>query len=268
MQRRDFLHASVGAPWLAATGLESAAAGKSEGGGSGRQFFELRRYRLASAEDRSLADGYLRDAAIPAYNRLGIRPVGVFEPAESGEEQGRTLTVLLPYDSLEQLVTARDKLAQDAEYRNAAESYLSTPKSDPAYERIESNLMIAFGGYPQLVVPAQTKSGRSRLFELRTYESHNEHKARLKVEMFDKAEIELFSNLGFSAVFYGDKLVGDKLPNLTYMLAFDDREQREELWQKFFESDGWQRLKSMERYKNTVSKVHNWFLQPTGYSQL
>jgi hypothetical protein len=87
--------------------------------------------------------------------------------------------------------------------------------------------------------------------------------------MFNKHEMDFFQNLGFQqAVFHGDTIIGDNLPSLTYMLVYDDKSQREKLWKKFFDSDGWAELSSMERYKNTVSKVHNWFLKPTPYSQL
>ncbi len=261
MERRNFLKASVGA--VAASGAASAA---EAGEDAQRDLYELRTYNLASKEDRKLVDSYLSEAAIPAYNRQGVKPVGVLEPAD-GSDPGK-LHVLLRYGSLDQLVKVRDALASDEAYHDAASEYLGTPQDDPAYKRIESVLTVAFKGHPRLRVPEQTKQGQPRLFELRTYESHNERKARLKVEMFNKHEMALFDKLGFTAVFYSDKLIGDKLPNLTYMLVYDDKEQRDALWKKFFESEGWDKLSSMERYKNTVSKVHNWFLKPTDYSQL
>ncbi|MEF8788475.1 MAG: NIPSNAP family protein, partial [Planctomycetota bacterium] len=75
--------------------------------------------------------------------------------------------------------------------------------------------------------------------------------------------------LGFRpAVFYSDTIFGDKLPNLTYMLVFEDREHRDRLWDTFMNSDGWEKLSGMGRYQDTVSKVHNWFLRPMDCSQL
>ena len=269
MRRREFMGTMIGATGAAMTGAAAMPDEHAQGNGSGQQFYELRRYHLESAQDLAIVHEYWRDAAVPAYNRLGVKPVGVFEPTEGSKEAGKLLYALLPYRSLQHMMTVRRKLATDKQYQRAAKTYLSTPKNDPAYDRIESKLMIAFAGQPQIKVPELTKQGKPRLFELRTYESHNEHKARRKVEMFNEAEIELFQSLGFPhAVFHGDTIIGKLVPNLTYMLVFDDREQRDRLWKKFINSDGWKKLSQVERYKNTVSKVHNWFMRPTDYSQL
>lgn len=267
MQRRDFLGTVLGAAGVAAV---SGAARAGEPGDDGeQQFYELRRYLLESEEDRAMVHSYWREAAVGAHNRLRVKPVGVFEPDDDSGEGADLLYVLLPYRSLDHMMSVRRELPQDSRYRQAAEAYLSTTPDNPAYGRIKSKLMVAFAGHPKLTVPKLTGEDKPRLFELRTYESHNEHKARLKVEMFNRLEIDLFNNLGFPpAVFHGDTIIGDLLPNLTYMLVFEDRAQRDSLWKKFINSDGWAELSKMKRYLNTVSKVHNWFLRPTDYSQI
>jgi len=268
MRRREFMATMIGATGAAMTGASAMPDTAAQDSGE-QQFYELRRYHLESAQDRRMLNDYWRDAAVPAHNRLGVKPIGVFEPEKGTKEEGKILYALLPYRSLEHMMAVRGKLAYDERYQNAAEAYLSTPKNNPAYERIENKLMIAFAGQPQIRVPELTKQGKPRLFELRTYESHNEYKARLKVEMFNEAEIELFQSLGFPpAVFHGDTIIGKLVPNLTYMLVYEDRKQRDALWKKFINSEGWKELSSVERYKNTVSKVHNWFMRPTDYSQL
>ncbi len=275
LERRDFLKTAAGASMAAAAGCASTGAQTDTNDDEtqiDREFYELRRYRFNGDEDRSIVHNYLSDAAIPSYNRNNVEPIGVFTPAEVDAEdhdpETNVLYVLLPYTSLDQMVTARQELPEDRSYREAAGEYRDVPQDSPAYDRIESNLMIAFEGFPSLKLPEQTAAGSDRLFEIRTYESHNEERARRKVEMFNRAEMELFNSLGFTAVFYGDKLIGDQLPNLTYMLVYDDYEQRKKLWKKFFNSEGWEKLSSKKRYKNTVSTVHNWFVRPTDYSQI
>lgn len=271
MQRRKFLTVA-GASSLALTGaaVPTAAQRDERTGQSGdqpqaqRQCYELRRYRLESEDDRRLVDDYLAKALMPAYSELGVEPIGAFTPVEDAN----TRYVLIPYQSPAQLIEARAALPDNASYQQAAEPYLSTPIDAPAYDRFTSSLMVAFAGFPTLQVPPQKKQNRDRLFELRTYESHNERKARLKVEMFNKAEMDIFDDLGFTTVFYGDTLIGDRLPNLTYMLVYDDRQQRDQLWQSFVESPAWEELSARQRYEDTVSQVHSWFLKPTSYSQL
>jgi len=272
LERRDFLKTTAGASIAAALTSPSLTGQEDEEEKLDRQFFELQKYGLESEENRRIVDKYVSGAALPAYSRHDVEPIGVFEPAQIDAEEHdpdqNILFLLIPYNSLDRMVDVRETLPDDKQYRKAASEYMNVPKSNPAYDRIESSLLVGFEGFPTLKVPEQTRNGTSRLFELRTYESHNEERARRKVEMFNREEMELFRSLGFTAVLYGDTLIGDKLPSLTYMLVYDDYQQRKKQWKTFFESDGWEKLSSKERYKNTVSNVHNWFLQPTDYSQL
>ena len=47
--------------------------------GAKKQLLELRTYHFASAEKQAAFETFLKDAAIPAWNRAGIKPVGVFK---------------------------------------------------------------------------------------------------------------------------------------------------------------------------------------------
>ena len=74
MKRRDFLASS-----LAASASAGMAYGEPAGGGQGmvsagvHEFYELRYYQLHRGPGVKLTHDYLRDAAIPALNRAGIR---------------------------------------------------------------------------------------------------------------------------------------------------------------------------------------------------
>ena len=73
--------------------------------------------------------------------------------------------------------------------------------------------------------------------------------------MFNKGnEIALFNRLGFNAVFYGEVLVGSKMPNLMYMTSFENRASRDAHWKAFSEDPEWKKLSAMSEYKNNVSK--------------
>ena len=67
-------------------------------------------------------------------------------------------------------------------------AYLQSPKANPAFERIDSWLMLAFAGMPKLELSAYCREKKPRMFELRTYESHSELKALKKVEMFKNVD--------------------------------------------------------------------------------
>ena len=259
MKRREFLAASCVAGAAGLSGMASAA-GKSTGT---KQYLELRHYELASAEKQKAFDDFLAKAAIPALNRLGIAPVGVFRMAEN---EDTNLWVLIPHNSLESVAAANTKMLADKQYQKAGLSVLSCPKDDPAYQRVASSLLLAFDKCPKVEVPSKKDS---RLFQLRIYESHNTIMAKRKIDMFDNAgEIAVFRQTGLNPVFFGEALVGGKIPNLTYMVGFDDADAQKKAWDKFRVHPKWVQLKSDPYFKGTVSNITNLVLRPTAASQI
>ena len=113
-----------------------------------RQYYEVRIYTTVSDEQRQRVNDYWQNAAIPAYNRMGIRPIGVF--TEQEDSATNKIYVLVPCDSLEVFGAIPAKLAADAEYQKAAAEFLSAPKTNTAYERFESSLLVAFDGMKHL----------------------------------------------------------------------------------------------------------------------
>jgi hypothetical protein len=259
MQRRDFLTASA----LTAAVASLPVAAHAQAPASDREYYEWRTYRAASAAKRMFIGDYLEAAAVPAWNRMGLGPVGVF--TETGEGATYAVNVLLVYPSLEKFVAARETLESNAEYLKAAAEYLAAKKDDAAFERIESSLMVAFAGMPKIALPKE----RGSLLELRTYESHSEERARKKIEMFNKLELPLFPESGFENIFFGETLIGANLPNLKYMLATShDMAANKAAWDKFRALPGWLAIRDLPEYKDTVIKATPLFLEPTPYSQI
>ena len=259
MKRRSFLQASTAGAALAGTSVLAQAEEKSH---DSREYYEIRTYRLDSLEKQKLASDYLQNAALPAWQRMGLGPVGVF--TEVGEEAGPSIHVLLTYTSVEQFAAARVALENDAQYQKDGKTYLAVAADNPAFVRIESSLMVAFAGMPKIKVPAREQ----RVLELRTYESYSEAKARSKVDMFNDGEIPIFSGVGLEPVFFGETLIGPKVPNLKYMLVTKDVESNKAGWKKFIVDPDWERMKVIPKYADTVSKVTSIFLAPTSYSQV
>ncbi|HTT63439.1 MAG TPA: NIPSNAP family protein [Bryobacteraceae bacterium] len=262
LNRRWFLASSL------ATSIASAHAAQTGAGGKSREYYELRRYHVRRGPQRKLADDYFAQALIPALNRLGISPVGVFDVDIGGESP--SLYALLPAPSVETLVTAEFRLDQDAEYLKAGAAFLNAPAAEPAYARRESSLMLAFEGMPRLTVPTATAEHQSRVFELRTYESPSDQDHKRKVEMFNSGEFDVFEKAGFWQVFYGDTVIGPRMPNLTYMIGFPDLAERARLWKAFGAAPGWKKLSSSPRYafEEIVSNITNVILRPAEYSQI
>ena len=257
MNRRNFLQQS------ALTAAGAGALSFTPGQEVNREYYELRIYELRNGGKRSVVDTYWKDAMIPALNALGVSNVGVF--TEMGQPEPPKFYVLLPYRSLDQWTQARQQLdQQDAYQRNSANYFQNATPESPNFVRYESSLMIAFEGLPQMKVPEQ----KERIIELRTYESFDEDAAQRKVKMFNEEEFAIFDATGLHTVFFGETLIGDKLPQLTYMLVFDDIAERDQNWRAFIDHPEWKRASKLPEYADSVSRVNRTFLVPTDYSQV
>jgi NIPSNAP len=270
MKRREFLKTSVAASALTvgfgctATHPEQEHA-QAHGTGH-REYYELRVYRLKDESSRAQLDGYLERTVIPALNRHGCKPVGVFVEKEPKQP---AVFVLIPYRSLEQFREVSPGLLEMPEYEQSAGAYWNASKNQPAFDRIDSWLLLAFTGLPHIqLAPYSQERKPGRIFELRTYESHSESKALKKIEMFNSGEIGVMKEVGLAPVFYGQALIGANLPHLTYMTSGASEEEHKKHWDAFGKHPVWQKLKDDPKYADTVSKITKWILSPTEYSQI
>lgn len=233
-----------------------------------RDFYEIKIYHVKNAAQSERVHRYLKEAYIPAMHRAGIMKIGVFKPiVDSVSEQ--LIYVLTPYNSLEQFEKLPGVLEKDQQHNSAGKDYIDAVFSDPPYTRIESILLRSFEGMPSFATPKFTTPLEERVYELRSYEGHTEKIYRNKVEMFNKGdEIGLFNRLGFNAVFYGEVIVGSKMPNLMYMTSFENKASRDAHWKAFGSDPQWKQLSAMSEYKNNVSKNTIVFLKPTDYSEM
>ncbi len=264
MQRRQFLGSSLAASAFAL----NASAQTGSAAASGRQYYELRKYHLQSGPQEKLTDAYFEQALIPALNRMGMSPIGAFS-LYLGPEQP-SIYLLIPASSLEALVTTELHLAQDQQFLESAKSFWAAPAKDPAFERLESQLMIAFEGYPKLTLPPATATKANRVFQLRIYESPSQADHVRKIEMFHAGEFDIFAKAGFWNVFFSDTLIGPRLPNLTYMVSFPDLSQMNDMWKAFSSHPDWKKLVSSPKYnfESIVSNISSLILNPKSYSQI
>ncbi len=233
-----------------------------------KQVLELRTYTLVDGAAEEKLDGYLEKALLPALARQGIGPIGAFDQASEAEDGSIQVMLLLPGPDVETVTRATAKLADDEEFSRAAADYLSTPAKQPVVKRIQSELLLSFDCWPQVAVPQQKKDGKDRLFELRVYESPTENLGELKVEMFNAGEVPIFLDSHIMPVFMGQALIGDKMPNLTYMTVYDNDQARKAGWDNFRSHPDWKVLSAVPKYKGTVSKIHKSDWIPKSYSQL
>src|ERR1039458_620185 len=104
----------------------------------------------------------------------------------------------------------------------------------------------------------------SRIFQLRTYESPSYRDHVRKVEMFNAGEFDIFTASGFHNVFFGDTLIGTRMPCLTYMLSMTDSAEMDKFWEAFRNDPNWKKLSNDPKYafEPIVNTISNLVLSP------
>ncbi len=235
-----------------------------------QQLYQIKIYHLDNADQEQRVDNYLKDAYLPALHRTGIKHVGIFKPLGQDTTSDRRIYLLVPFNSFKQFKSLPQTLQDDNKYLSAGDSYINAPRDQPPYSHIESILLEAFPLAPQIQTPDLESPKSERVYELRSYGSPTEVFYRRKVDMFNQGgnEIEIFSRLGFNAVFYGSVLSGSKMPNLMYMTSFENMETRDNKWDQFGDDHRWEKISTMPKYEDIVSWIDIQFLRATEYSDI
>lgn len=230
-----------------------------------QEFYELRTYKIDSAENHKTVMNYIMYSYKPALENMGLERIGVFVNAK--DQNDFSIYMVIPFEDIEDYTNRSDKLFSDYSYMNSARNFFDTPIKTPPYTRIESSFFKAFSGMPIMEIPQFAQDKKPRIFEMRIYESHNEEKAMLKRDMFNvDKEIQLMRDLKMGPVFFGECLSGHNAPNLTYFLSAESFEDSQEYWKVFRGHPRWLKMKAIERYKDTVSKIISVFLKPANCS--
>ena len=259
MERRNFVTSAIAMAGAALSIHEDRATVPTA-----REFYQLRKYSLQTGPQLALMQNYFEHALIPALNRMAIAPVGTFK-LEIGPETP-SYYLLIPATSVETLGTLDLQLAEDAAFMKAATAFWAAPAAVPSFVRVESWLLSAFSGWPKIIAP----KGGKRIFQLRTYESASYAAHTRKVQMFNQAEIGIFIRTGLTPVFFGDTLIGSRMPNLTYMLTFADVAELNTKWTVFVNDPAWKELSQRPQYADAeiVSNISNLYLSPLSGSQI
>ena len=223
-------------------------------------FLELKTYRLHNSDEAQAArvSTYLETGLFPALTRAGALSGGSVKPVAALANligaDGPYLVSIVQYASLAAYQDTLAKLTADSAYIAAADK-LSTGTGVP-FVTIESTVLHSLAVMPQL--------------ELRTYQSQSPSAVIKKAGMFNGGEIAIFQRLGMKPVFIGEAIIGPRLPNITYMLAFDSLATRESLWKNFGSDPAWKTLSAPPELKDSqiVANISNTILRPLPFSPL
>ena len=265
MERRAFLAAGAAlsmTPVAAMQGLTD-----NSGQSSSQQYFEWIRYHLPLGTRQRYVSDYYRDVAIPALNKAGINNVGVFNVNRGINNP--TLHVIIPHPTMESVVTLSDKLLDDKSFVQAGERFLTASADEAAFVTMEKTIMRAFTHLPEIQVPTQKKENKPRIFQIRTYQAHNLTASKRKIQMFNEGgEIAIFKKTGLQPVLFGETIIGNMMPNLVYMLAFDDMSDMDKKWDVFRADPEWTKLSADPYYAGITLRINDWIWTPTAFSQI
>jgi hypothetical protein len=210
------------------------------------------------------------EALVPALNRQGIKNVGVFwssaEVNDGNAAHETSVFVVIPHPDAASLLDGDRRLLADPVYARDAAALFNAPMRDPLYDSSSGALLRGFATCPKV---AKGTDAPDRVLQLRTYNSYTTERNLRKISMFEEGgEIGVFRECGMEPVFFGQALAGDRLPNLTYLLAFDNKAAKVAAWSKFSKHPDWLRLRADPLYKDTANKITNIMLRPSKGSQL
>ncbi|MEK7751916.1 MAG: NIPSNAP family protein, partial [Acidobacteriota bacterium] len=165
-------------------------------------------------------------------------------------------------------VAAWENLGADSEFVKQVGAFNAQPGL--SYMRMETSLLRGFDSMPTIAVPPTDAKRPGRIFEIRTYESNNLTTLRRKMKMFDDGEIGIFRRAGMQPVFFGETIVGRNMPNLTYMLGYDDLAHRDKTWRAFGGDPEWQKMRALPGLSDAevVSNITNFLVSPLPFSPI
>ncbi len=229
---------------------------------------EMRYFRLRNTLDnqRGRLGEHLGKALAPAMQKAGAGPFGLFSSLVAPDAP--FLLLVAQHASLAAFEQCWQQLAADADLRKATDALYKQVQLP--YQRMDVHLLRGFRKFPAIETPPGGADRAPRVFELRTYESNTPESLAKKIGMFEDGEIDLFRKFGLLPVFFGEMIAGAKMPNLTYMVAFDNLAAREANWRAFATSPEWKKMAATPGLSDgeVVSNISSLLLSPVAGSMI
>jgi hypothetical protein len=259
MERRSFVE-GAGAALLA-----SAAEAQTGSQARTRRVFVLEQYHLKNGAQPARIHEYLGKTLLPALKRAGAGP-SIFLEALVAPHMPQVAAVTV-YDSVEHAFAVRAKVRSDAEARKGFEDWESGPEQP--YEHAANTLLEATPYCPP-IVPDREPRKTPRVFELRVYHSPTWRQLAALHERFAGPEIKIFHRVGVHPILYSSTLFGQNVPNLTYLIPFDNLAAREKAWAAFGADPEWIKVRkeSIERSGQISSVMQMALYRATAYSPI
>ncbi len=256
INRRTFI-GTLGGIGMLAAGVGTTA--------ESRRIFVLENYYLKNGTQPGRMHDYLSKAAIPALNRVHSGPKIILEALVASHMP--QVAIILGFQSADELWSVHSKMIADEELKKAFEAWEN--HQEPPYEHYSSSILEATAYCPEVKADASPRQ-TPRIFELRTYHSPTWRQLAALHERFAGPEIKIFHRSGVHPILYTSTLIGPSMPNLTYLIPFENLADREKAWAAFGADPEWVKVRSesIEKHGQISSVIQMTLFKATAYSPI
>ncbi len=205
----------------------------------------LERYYLRAGTQLNRLHDYMSQFALPALDKVHKGPKIVLEALIASHTP--QVAVILGFESIAEFWSVRAKLNGDSDLAKAYENWQAGP--EPPYES-QTNALLEAADYSPEVVSLDPAPKTPRVFELRVYHAASQRHLRALNERFAGPESKIFHRVGVNPIFYTSTVIGPNMPNLTYVIPFEDLATREKAWNAFSADPEWIKVRqqSVDQY--------------------
>jgi hypothetical protein len=245
-------------------GMLAAARPAGAAGDKRTGIYLLETYYLQQGTQVARMHDYFSKVALPAFQR--VHPNGPVIYLESlVAPHIPQMIAIYGFQSMEELWSVHTRLNQDAEMQKTFDQWETG--AEPPYEQISGTLLQAADYSPEIAGLSETPKS-PRIFELRVYHSPTWRQLKALHQRFAGPEIQIFHRVGVRPLFYSSTLIGQNMPNLTYLIPFDNLAAREKAWDAFGADPEWVKVRkeSIDKHGQISAVINISLFKATAYS--
>lgn len=260
MVRRSFLQ-TLGAVGATAKGAVGATAAAVPTPSEKTRYYTIEALFLKNGGQGERLNDFMSSGFLPAARKAHPGPM-MFLEAIVAAHMPQFVTIM-GFGSAAEALSLYTRLHQQEGYSQAVAAWESGP-NEP-YESTSLTLLEAAGYSPEIQAAGPGKA--PRVFELRTYHAPAWRQLAALDERFAGPEIRIFHRSGIHPLFYASTVFGSDLPNLVYLIPFEDLAAREKAWSVFAVDPEWIKVRneSAARHGQIVTVVQSALFKAAPY---
>jgi hypothetical protein len=219
-------------------------AGAATAGEKKTRYYLLEQFFLKSGPQLGRIHEFIGKSLLPAIGRLHMGPKIYLEALIAPHTP--QFAAIYGFESLAGIDILRSAVAQDAALQRAMEAI----EAEPWFEDMTSTLLEAAPYSPEIAAAPPGSTAPPRIFELRVYHSPTWRQLQALHERMAGPEMKIFHRVGVRPILYSSTIIGTRIPNLTYVIPFENLAAREKAWAAFGADPEWIKLREESTRKH------------------